>query len=351
MPLSIQRQLDRLSHSRLPSGVAQIRPAPPSGLKSATPVLPVLPLTPSPPEPELRVGRRATSAGTTAYLTQLFLDLPFPAQGPVSQNSNPNCSSSQPDVLQVNHDNASVNRITTCPMQFVTTIPVAGHPLQIAITPDGTTALVTSFDNAINFINLASNTVTFSMPTPSIHPNGIAITSDGSAAYVTHFVPSNASLVKIDLASHSIVASMPVGTYPQSVFLSPDGAQLYVTYPYLNLVSIVDTLTFTEAYRFAVQAPRGIAFNSTGTKAYIASAGNPDNATSGTVLEFDTSRLQVTNTYNVGLGPNDVAVLYSDQYVITTNYEGQSVSEINILTGTVQTVSTGGQVSGLSIVQ
>ena len=45
---------------------------------------------------------------------------------------------------------------------------------------------------------------------------------------------------------------------------SPDDSQLFVTFPYGNSVSIIDTLTNTVAFGFSVSAPRGIAFNSKG---------------------------------------------------------------------------------------
>jgi DNA-binding beta-propeller fold protein YncE len=254
-------------------------------------------------------------------------------------------------VIEINHDNASVNRMGTCPFQPKATIAVATRPLQIAITPDGSTALVTSFDNAVNFIDLNSNRVTFTLQTgSSINPNGIAITSDGKTAYITSFAPSGAVVAKIDLGSRSIVSTLLVDAYPQNLVLSPDDSQLFVTFPYENEVGIIDTFTFTMAYSFTVPAPRGIAFNSKGTKAYIASAGNPDNATAGTLVEFNTNNFQIANRYNVGLGPNDVAVLYGDQFVATSNYEGQSISKIDTVSGTVQTVNVNGRPSGISIV-
>ena len=50
------------------------------------------------------------------------------------------------------------------------------------------------------------------------------------------------------------------------------------------------------------------------------------------------------------MGPNDVAVLYGDQFVVTSNYEGKSISKIDTITGMVQTTPLNGQVSGLSMV-
>jgi DNA-binding beta-propeller fold protein YncE len=296
---------------------------------------------------------KALGPGQGAYLPAPILSLPFSAQRSGSESTTLNCDPSQPDIFQVNHDNASVNRIGTCPFQFKATIPVATRPLQIAITPDGSTMLVTSFDNAVNFINPATNQVTFTLNTGTINPNGLAITPDGAFAYITNFVTGaeGASISKIDLSSQTIVQTIPAfGSYPQNLILSPDGAQLYVTYPYENVVQILDTLTNLPVAAISVPAPRDIAFNSKGTKAYIAEAGNPDSATMGVVQLFDTNTFQLGTTYQVGLGPNDIAVLYGDRYVVTSNYEGQSTSMIDTITGAVQTTAATGPISGLAIV-
>jgi DNA-binding beta-propeller fold protein YncE len=296
------------------------------------------------------VKPRAVTSGLASFLPVPLLDLPFPAQRSGTENTSLSCDPSQPDVLTVNHDNSSVNRTSTCPFAHVATIHTVSRPLQIAITPDGKTALVTSYDNAINFIDLTSNTVTATMSTPGIYPNGIAITSDGKTAYVASFFPS-ASVVKIDIASRAIVATLSTPSFAQNAVLSPDDSQLFVTFPYNNLVWMIDTLTFNEAMQFSISAPRGIAFNSKGTKAYIASTDNPDNSLSpGKVFELNTNTFQIDNTYQVGVGPNDVAVLYFDQFVVVNNYEGQSISKIDTVTGAVKTTPVTGKPSGISIV-
>src|SRR5437879_6471912 len=105
--------------------------------------------------------------------------------------------------------------------------------------------------------------------------------------------------------------------------------------------------SFTESAAFSIPGPRGVAFNSKGTKAYIASA----SGSQGALIEVNTNTFQVANRYSVGMGPNDVAVLYGDQFVVTTNYEGNSISKLDTVTGTVETTALNGFGSGLSIVR
>jgi YVTN family beta-propeller protein len=296
-----------------------------------------------------RRSSKAASPASVGYLPRQLLDLPFPAQPSATDQTSAACNSSQPDVIQVNHDNASVNRISTCPFQFRATIPVATRPLQIAVTPDGLTALVTSFDNAVNFIDLTTNKVTYTLQTGyNINPNGIAISPDGTTAYITSFNSMDPIVAVIDIASRSITATIPGYSYPQSLAISPDGSQLIVTYPFGSQIGIIDTLTNAQSIVLNIQTPRGVAFNSKGTKAYITSAppGLP-----GTVQELDTTTFQVDTTYTVGVGPADVAVLYGDRYVVVNNYEGQSVSVVDTVQGSVKTTAVNGSPSGISIVR
>src|SRR5579863_8799370 len=116
---------------------------------------------------------RATSV-SYPYLAHPILALPFTVllNSPIQQP----CDPTSPDVFQVNYQYSQVNRISTCPIQVKAGIPVASAPLQIAITPDGTTAVVTSFNNAVNFIDLKSNKVAYTLLTDQdINPSGVAI--------------------------------------------------------------------------------------------------------------------------------------------------------------------------------
>jgi YVTN family beta-propeller protein len=303
--------------------------------------------------PKTPAGSKATGAKTTAaqpppYLAHTILDLPLPALSWSLSTLPLACDASFADVLQVNHDNALVTRISTCPFAITATIPVVTRPLQIAITPDGQTALVTSFDNAVNFINLATNTVTYTLMTDfTINPHGIAINSTGTRAYITSFNNTNSVIATIDLGSRQVISTLFVNAYPQSVYITPDDTQLYVTFPLGNSVYVIDVLTNTIANNITIQAPRGIAFNSKGTKAYITSAyGSP-----GTVQELDMTTFQISNMYTVGVGPTDIALLYGDVEAVVNNYEGSSISKINVNTGVVTTTPVSSSPASLSVVR
>ena len=296
---------------------------------------PGLPIgTPSGPSGYARKPHAASSGA--AYLPQQLRGLPFlPVVPPTS---NPVCDSAYPDVFQTVHTQALVTRISTCPFSIKVAIPVVTRPLQVVMTPDGSTALVTSFDNAVNFISLATNKVTFTLMTdPSINPNGLAISPDGTKAYITSF-NATAVVIVIDIATHAVLATIPTITFPQGATLTPDGSQLWITSPLAASVDIIDTLTNTHVTGLNIAQTSDVAFNSIGTHAYITSSGTG----SGIVTEVDTSSYKTINTYTVGMDPADISMSYADKFLVVNNNGEGSVSVIDLLKNAVVTTQLGG---------
>jgi hypothetical protein len=184
----------------------------------------------------------------------------------------------QPFFYVVNHDHDSVTAVSPCPARVTKVINVASRPLEVAMTPDATTAVVTSYDQALTFIDTASNTVTATMNVPSdLFPQGIAITPDGTKAYITSFFPSNPCVFLVDLVGRTVLTRIPMPKqYPLSITLTPDGSQAWVSFLGQDGIVIIDTLTNTIATTLSnLSSPVGIAFDCYGTKAYVASSTSP----------------------------------------------------------------------------
>jgi hypothetical protein len=291
-------------------------------------------------------GPRTATTNTSSFLQRQLRSLPF--MPPIPQDTSTACDPSFPDVLHPVHINAEVTRISTCPFQIKAIIPVVSRPLQIEITPDGGTALVTSFDNAVNFIDLATNKVTFTLTTdPTINPNGIAISPDGARAYVTSFNTDMPVVLVIDLAARRVVTTIQTIQFPQGATLTPDGSQLWVSSPLAGAVQVIDTLTNTPVTQLAVGQSTGIAFNSTGTRAYITTAASSP----GFVVVVDTATYQRIKSYPVGNGPTDIAMSYADEYLVVNNEAGQSVTVIDLIQDKVVTTALSGAPAGIAFVK
>jgi YVTN family beta-propeller protein len=70
-----------------------------------------------------------------------------------------------------------------------------------------------------------TSSVTATIPVGT-HPVGMAVTPDGAHAYVTNSEADNVSV--IDLGSNIVTTTIPVGTGPVGVAVTPDGRHAYV---------------------------------------------------------------------------------------------------------------------------
>jgi DNA-binding beta-propeller fold protein YncE len=310
-----------------------------------------VPSSPSGPA-ELKPSPRDVTGQGNAYLPQILRDLPFipPFSPAVAQRCDPN----SPDVLRAIHTKAEVTRISTCPFAVKAIIPVPTRPLQVAVTPDGSYAVVTSFDNAISFINLTTNKVTFTLTTDaSINPHGLAISNDGTRAYVTSFVPSTPQVLVLDISNLSapkILTSIRLpstAVYPQGATLSPDNSQLWITSPLAFTVIVIDTLSNTIAAGLDIAQAVDVAFNATGTTAYVTSqSGSP-----GSVTAVATDSLQVGSSFKVGNAPTDIVMSYGDQFLIVNNDGDGSVSVIDLVQNAVKAAQVGSHPTGIAMVR
>jgi DNA-binding beta-propeller fold protein YncE len=303
------------------------------------------------PQVEGSAARRASAASSGPFKLQMpFRAIPFAPLYPTSAfPSPPPCDpNNNATAVVVNHALGSVTRLTGCTDDILAVIPVVSNPLQVDFTPDGSLALVTSYDSAISFIDMTTNKVVKTLVTaPDVHPSGIAISPDGSRAYVSNFFPINPSVLVIDIASRSILNTIPLGVqYPQSAVLSPDGSTLWVTHALNNAVTLIDTLSATVVGQLTIQRPFDVAFNATGTQAFVTSGTNP-----GAVLILDTTTYSVIKVIPVDNGPVEVKVLPDDALVVVSNYFGQSISVIDPKTFAVQTFPVAGHPMGLAVVQ
>jgi len=137
-----------------------------------------------------------------------------------------------------------------------TRVPNTGGSDQrtINISPDGHIALATNLSGSVTVLRISGTTVTV---TGSIFlccsPSGVTIAPDGSKAYAT-LTNSTLALLNIDASDNvtdsGIRISIPGGT-PETFFGTPgiafsaDGREVYVSNPFSSTVTIVDVASNT----------------------------------------------------------------------------------------------------------
>ena len=104
-------------------------------------------------------------------------------------------------------------------------------------------AYITNFSsNTVSILDTASNTVVATVPVGS-NPYGVAVTPDGARVYVTNVSSNKVSVIAT--ASNTLLATVPVGAGPLGLAVTPNGAFVYVTNQYSNNVSVIATANNT----------------------------------------------------------------------------------------------------------
>ncbi len=133
--------------------------------------------------------------------------------------------------------------------QFVE-LPRMSQPGELIMSPDHSTLMIRNYSN-LHFINLGDFSITGRVTLPATSRDWV-FSQDGRFMYVSAFgslTSPGASVVKIDLATQSMVAEIPVRKNPGALSLSPDGRWLAVAtfdlYPTrkVGLIEFIDTET------------------------------------------------------------------------------------------------------------
>jgi DNA-binding beta-propeller fold protein YncE len=266
----------------------------------------------------------------------------FP-DAPAALPPNPVCDAIHDEPLVVvEHLDNQVQIIGSCSGKALATIPNITLPLQVDIMQDLSHAIVTSFPGALYFIDLSTYKVSSVMSLNLHNPSGIAISPDGKLAYVTDYGDTGALLV-IDIQKQQIVNSIPTPVYPQGVFLTPDGTRAWVTFPFSQEVMVFDTLTLTLVKTLGANEPKTIAFNSTGTLAFLVYHA------SNTVAVIDATTFAAVRSIPTGAGANEIGIAPDDSFAAVNCYDGSQLTIINLSNYSSVTMSLPGQPLGLSL--
>ncbi len=204
--------------------------------------------------------------------------------------------------------------------------------------------------NNISVIDTTTNTVTATVPVGS-RPVAVAVTPDGSRIYVANFGDGTVSI--IDAATNTVIATVVVGSEPISIAINPNGSKLYVANFASGNVSVIDTLTNTVTASIAVgdpatpSDPSAILVSPDGMRVYVT------NQNQGTVSVIDTSNNTVVATITVGdrnSNPTALTIAPNGSKVYVALFDNAAVSVIATATNTVTvSIPVGSFPSGVAV--
>ena len=172
----------------------------------------------------------------------------------------------------------------------------------------------------VTVIDAGTDSVLTTIPVGS-RPREIQVSPDGKTVYValsgSSLSPASAhqgnlrptgrkagGIGLIDTLSNELVKVISGGSNPEQFVVSRDGTKLYVANEDASLVSVVDVASGKMVQAIAVgKEPEGVALSPDGKIVYVT------NETSQTVSVIDTETNKVTATFVVGGGPRAVAFM------------------------------------------
>src|SRR4051812_8135487 len=213
-----------------------------------------------------------------------------------------------PLAYVTNERDGTITVIDTASDRVVSTFNVGGRLRGVRVPKDGARVYVAvSTPSGKNYnpkenhaaaVDASSGTVAATFEVGS-DPEQIEISADGARLYASNEDAGTASITS--LKDGRTIATLVVGIEPEGVRASPDGRWVYVTSETGNSISVIDARTNQVASTFMVSSrPRDLAFAPDGTRAYVTTE-------IGRTLEVvDTATHTVVKSVPLPNGPNGV---------------------------------------------
>lgn len=177
-------------------------------------------------------------------------------------------SSTDSQNLYVLDNNGSY--IVKIPFDTLTTSYALGSetPSSIAVTPDGTKVLVTSFtDNQIDALNPNTLAILSSGSLNNKEITDMVVTPDNAYAFLA--ASSSESAYRYQISNLSATPTeITIGTYQNSIAITPDGSQVLLLTPEGNGLIVIDSNTLTPT-AVSIPEPGDVSITLDSAKAYI----------------------------------------------------------------------------------
>jgi YVTN family beta-propeller protein len=217
-------------------------------------------------------------------------------------------------------------------------------PYNLYFTPDGKSAIdVAEGLDMIFFYDPRTWRLKGATHIPFRGPDHMDFSADGS--YLLISTEYAGRLVKIDVATHKIVASVELGGSLVDVKLSPDGKVFYVANQLRGGVSVINPTKMSEvAFIPTGNGAHGFGISRNTRDLYVS------NRLSGSISVISFATNKVLRTWQVGGSPDMLQVSADGAQLWTTNRFNASVSVIDTRTGKVlHTIAVGQQPHGLTL--
>lgn len=301
----------------------------------------------------IKVGKRprgihASPDGKTVYVALSGT----PIEGPPKLDANGNPiferDRDDDDEKEDKSDKAAdgIGVVDVATRRFVRKISVGSDPEEFDVSADGRHLYVSNEDvKTASSLDIANGKVE-KIVALSQEPEGVAITPDGKRLFVT--CETGGEVYVIDIATFKVIGHVKIGARPRSVAFLQDGriaivpsesaGELYAIDT--DQIKVVKTITLPKGSR-----PMRVRVSPDGSKLYTSTGRG------GSVVVLDAKNYNVLNTITVGQRPWGIVVSPDGKYLYSANGPSNDVSVVDLATNKeIARVKAGDSPWGLAIV-
>jgi gliding motility-associated-like protein len=223
-------------------------------------------------------------------------------------------------------DIAAFTAVNTSFSPVTATITVTPQVAPLAYVANG------EDDNTVSVINTITNKVIATIPVGS-GPFNVAVSPDNSKVYVVN--TNSYSVSVINTATNTVTATIDLhlNARPAAITVSPDGSKVYVGYSFGTTVTVINAATNTITATITLTGyTSGLALSPDGSRLYVTDAGGISNAIHiiNTATNAVIGSIKAVKAQAIILSP-DGSKIYA------LNYHSNAVSVIDATTNVVTT--------------
>ena len=229
--------------------------------------------------------------------------------------------------------------------KFTGKLSAGSDPEEFALSKDGRRIYISNEDTkTASVINIASGKLEHIVPVGQ-EPEGVTTTPDGKQFYVT--CEAGGDIYVVDTGSYSAVAHFKVNGRPRSVaFLSGEAIGFIPSESAgeLNVIDSVNAKVLKTITLPAGSRPMRVKLSPDEMRLYIS------NGRAGTISVFDTHSYQLLETIKVGTRPWGIGVSPDGKFLFSANGPSNDVSVVDLKTNKeVARVKAGASPWGIAI--
>ena len=200
-------------------------------------------------------------------------------------------------------------------------------PEEFALSKDGMQIYVSNEDTkSASVVNIAASKVEHIIPVGQ-EPEGVATTPDGRQFYVT--CESGGDVYAIDTSTYAIVGHFKVEPRPRTVAFLPSAGVAFVPSESAGLLNVIDSKQFKSLNVITLPTgsrPMSVRLSPDGRWLYVS------NGRGGTVSVIDPHSYAIVGSIPVGTRPWGIAFSPDGKYLFTANGPSDDLSVVDLKT-------------------